>query len=193
MVLCTPQADGTKAVIFPYRLNSFKMIAAWLAPVPPAGVPFETMRYWLFKSEPDVYSIDDLARDGVTYWDGVRNYQARNLLRDEIAPGDQVLFYHSNAEPPAIAGLAEVVRGGYGDPSALDPKHKYHDAKSTPANPIWFVVDIRFVRKFSRPLPLPSLRDEALLEGMMLLQKGSRLSVQPVSPAHFKTVLALAK
>ena len=105
-------------------------------------------QYWLMKSEPNVYSIDDLKRDKKTYWEGVRNYQARNFMRDKMKPGDQVFFYHSNAEPPGIAGVAEIASQGYPDPSAFDKKQKYFDPKSDRKKPTWYVVDLKFVRKF---------------------------------------------
>lgn len=149
-------------------------------------------RYWLMKSEPDVYSIDRLEADGSTCWEGVRNYQARNFMQ-EMKVGDRVLFYHSNANPPGIAGVAEVVREAYPDHVAFDPSSKYHDPASTPEKPRWFMVDVGFVEKFPRLLPLPELRDDPALEGMELLRKGSRLSVQPVSAEHFEHLLALAR
>ena len=151
--------------------------------------------YWLVKSEPDCFSIDDLsvAKGQTTHWDGVRNYQARNTLRDQMKLGDQVLFYHSNAKPPGIAGVAEVVREGYPDTTAFDPKHEHYDPKSKPASPTWYMVDLKLIARFSRELSLPELRQVSQLAGMTLLQRGSRLSVQPVSPQEFKTVLALAE
>lgn len=149
-------------------------------------------RYWLMKSEPDVYSIDRLEADGSTCWEGVRNYQARNFMQ-EMKVGDRVLFYHSNANPPGIAGVAEVVREAYPDHVAFDPASTYHDPASTPEKPRWFMVDVGFVEKFARLLPLPELRDDPALDGMELLRKGSRLSVQPVSAEHFEHVLALAR
>ncbi|MEO5931400.1 MAG: EVE domain-containing protein [Candidatus Kapaibacterium sp.] len=150
-------------------------------------------RFWLLKSEPDCYSIDDLQRDGATFWSGIRNYQARNYMRDDMKPGDGVLFYHSNAEPPGIAGIAEVVREGYGDHTALDPADDHHDLKSTPENPIWTMVDIRFVRKFKNFLPLPVLKETPGLEKMVVIQRGSRLSVQTVSEQEWKIVEKLGK
>jgi predicted RNA-binding protein with PUA-like domain len=149
-------------------------------------------RYWLFKSEPDVYSIDDLKRDRKTYWEGVRNYQARNLLRDDVQVGDEVLYYHSNARPMGVAGIAKVVKAGYPDPEQFDPDSKYHDAKSDPGDPRWYVVDIQFVRKFPEVVPLADLKAEAKLADMMVTQRGSRLSVQPVTKAEFDHVLKLA-
>lgn len=149
--------------------------------------------FWLIKSEPAVYSIDDLARDGSTHWDGVRNYQARNFLRDQMKVGDPVLFYHSNADPPAIVGLARVCRAGYPDHTAWDPGGPHHDPAASPQRPIWVMVDIAFEEKFSHPLSLAQLRDDPALDGLMLTQKGSRLSVQPVSEAHFQHICALTR
>ncbi len=152
------------------------------------------MAYWLFKSEPDVFSFADLMAepDRSTGWDGVRNYQARNLLRDTIAVGDLVLFYHSNAEPPAIAGVAEVVEPGHPDPTAFDPASDHFDPKSDPANPTWYQVRIRGVQALPAPLGLPELKALPGLDGLELLRKGSRLSVQPVSEAHWQLILAHA-
>ena len=150
-------------------------------------------RYWLMKSEPSVFSIDDLRRSPGrrTCWDGVRNYQARNFMRS-MAVGDQVLFYHSNAEPPAVAGVAEVVRTAYPDDSAFDKRDKHYDPKSRLEAPVWEMVDIRFVRKFTRPLPLDLLRAQPGLRKMELLRKGSRLSVQPVRSEEWQIILHLA-
>ncbi len=150
-------------------------------------------RYWLMKCEPTSYSIDDLAREQVTFWNGVRNFQARNFLRDDIALGDRVLFYHSNAEPSGVAGLARVVKNGYADHSALDPQSKYFDPKSTNENPIWFMVDIEFVAKFPRVIALSELKEEPELSGMMVLQRGSRLSVQPVSAEHYAWIVGMSR
>jgi predicted RNA-binding protein with PUA-like domain len=146
------------------------------------------------KSEPSVFSIDDLAKAprGTTAWEGVRNYQARNLLRDEIAAGDEVLFYHSSADPAGVAGLARVVRGGYPDPSQFDRKSPYHDPGATPGAPRWFVVDVKFVRRFPRVVTLADLKANAALADMMVVRKGARLSVQPVTPDEFAAVVAMA-
>jgi len=153
-----------------------------------------TKRYWLMKSEPTSFSIDDLmkAQSQTTCWDGVRNYQARNFMRD-MAVGDQILFYHSNTDPPAVMGIAEVVTTAYIDPTQFDKKDSHYDPKSKPAQPRWEMVDIKYVRKFSHPLSLDQLRKEPALKGMVLLRKGSRLSVQPVSPLEWKYILALAR
>jgi predicted RNA-binding protein with PUA-like domain len=152
------------------------------------------MNYWLFKSEPDCFSFGDLvaAPDRTTGWDGVRNFQARNFLRDAIRAGDGVLFYHSGADPPAIAGVAEVVRAGHPDPTAFDPDSDHPDPKSDPANPTWYQVSIRAVRPIDPPLGLPLLRTVPALAGMELLRKGSRLSIQPVSAAEWAAIVALA-
>ena len=150
-------------------------------------------RYWLVKSEPDSFSFDDLwsAPDRTTHWDGVRNYQARNLLRDEMKRGDRVLFYHSSCEPPAVVGVAEVVREGYPDFTAFDSAHEHFDPKTRESDPTWVMVDIRAVERFRRAVTLAELRGAAGLEKMALLQKGSRLSVQPVQPAEWEIVVKL--
>jgi len=150
-------------------------------------------RYWLMKSEPETFSIDDLARakDGTTRWDGVRNYQARNMLRSEIAVGDGVLFYHSSAEPPAVAGTARVVRAGYPDPTQFDPRDAHFDRDSQRDDPRWYAVDIQFDTKFTRDVTLPELRETKALAEMVLLRRGSRLSVQPVTPAEWKQILKM--
>ncbi len=152
-------------------------------------------RYWLLKSEPESFSIDDLARapKQTTFWNGVRNYQARNLLRDDLSVGDGVIFYHSNADPAAAAGLAEVVRAGYPDATQFDPKSDYYDPDATPDAPRWFMVDIKFKEKFVRPLPLAVLREVPALADMVLLRRGSRLSVQPVAAAEWKAIVALGR
>jgi predicted RNA-binding protein with PUA-like domain len=144
--------------------------------------------YWLMKSEPDVFSIDDLARDGVTGWTGVRNYQARNFMRDTMQVGDTVLFYHSNARPPGVAGLARVRATGLPDPTAFDRKSEYYDPKSDPAAPTWIMVEVAYVATFPRFVPLDTLRAESRLAGLLVLQRGMRLSIQPVEPAHARLV-----
>jgi predicted RNA-binding protein with PUA-like domain len=158
-----------------------------------SGEMSQTRRYWLMKSEPSSFSIDDLmkAPSQTTRWDGVRNYQARNFMR-EMAVGDQVLFYHSNADPPAAVGIAEIVTTAYADPTQFDKKDPHYDPESDPSSPRWDMVDIKYVRKFSQPLSLDQLRKETKLKGMVLLRKGSRLSVQPVSPQEWKHILSLA-
>jgi len=152
------------------------------------------VQYWLMKTEPETYSIDDLAAEPkkTTCWEGVRNYQARNLLRDEIKKGDRVLFYHSACKEPAVVGTAVVARSGYPDEFAFDPKSKYFDEKSNADDPRWFMVDIKLDRKFDRPVTLAELRDQAGLKEMVLLQKGSRLSVQPVRKRESDRIVKLA-
>jgi len=151
------------------------------------------MNHWLFKTEPTTFSFDDLwnAPKRTTHWDGVRNFQARNMLRDQIKPGDLVFIYHSSADPTGIAGIAEVVRGGYPDPSAFDSKDSHFDPKSNPDSPTWFAVDIRAVRPMSRLITLDELRKTKGLEKMVLLQRGSRLSVQPVRPDEWEIITAI--
>ena len=138
-------------------------------------------RYWLFKSEPGAYSFDDLVSDGVAEWDGVRNFQARNLLRDEIKEGDGVLFYHSTAKPMAVIGTAVVVRDGYPDATAADPSSLHPEPKHTAEKPIWYVVDISARERFAHPVTLATIKDTPTLAGMMLVRQGARLSVQPVT------------
>jgi len=149
--------------------------------------------YWLFKSEPSCFSLDDLKKrpDGTEHWDGVRNYQARNFLRDRIKPGDRGFFYHSNVAQPAIVGLVEVVREGYPDFTALDPQNDHFDPRSTPGNPVWYMVDVRFQRELPRPVTLAELKEVPELSGMALLNR-SRLSVQPVSAAEWQLILRLS-
>lgn len=151
------------------------------------------MAYWLMKSEPDTFSIDDLRACKVEPWDGIRNYQARNFMRDRMTKGDQAFFYHSSCAEPGIAGIMKVASHAYPDPTQFDPKSKYHDPKAKPEEPRWQLVDMRYVRHLKRPLPLAELRNYAdgKLKGMMLLMRGSRLSIQPVSEAHWKFILGL--
>jgi predicted RNA-binding protein with PUA-like domain len=152
------------------------------------------MRYWLMKSEPDEFSIDDLAaaRDRTTAWFGVRNYQARNFMRDQMRVGDRVFFYHSSCDEPGIAGICEVSAQAYPDATQFDPKSKYYDPKATPDAPRWFNVDVRLVEK-TRFVPLPELRSHAPLAHMRILQRGNRLSVTPVDPAEWAYVVKLMK
>lgn len=149
-------------------------------------------RYWLMKSEPDSYSIDDLKRDGRTSWEGVRNYQARNFMRDDMKPGDEILYYHSGATPPGVAGLARVARTAYADPTALDPESHYFDPKASPDDPRWYMVDIEFEERFPEVVSLSTLHDTAGLEEM-LVNKKSRLSVQPVTKGEFEIVRKLGR
>lgn len=153
------------------------------------------MQYWLMKTEPSTFSIDDLARapGRKTSWDGVRNFQARNMLRDRMRRGDQVLVYHSSCEVPGVAGLAEVVREGHPDTTAFDRKHHHYDPDSDPREPRWFMVDVKLKRRLKRVIPLEELRAHAAkeLKGMVLLRRGNRLSVMPVDAEHFRFILAL--
>jgi len=150
------------------------------------------MRYWLIKSEPDAYSIDDLARDKTTPWTGVRNYQARNFMRDQMKPGDPTFYYHSNCAEPAIVGIAEVSKSAYPDATQFDRKSNYFDDKATPDNPRWLHVDFRFVKK-TNPVTLTDLRGHKALVKMRLLAKGNRLSITPVDPDEWKYILSLLK
>jgi len=145
------------------------------------------------KCEPAAYTIDDLARDTRTEWEGVRNYQARNFMRDQMQEGDPVLFYASNADPSGVTGLARIARAGYPDPFAWNRGHKYFDAASTPAKPIWYSVDLEFVERFRKVVPLDTLKKTPGLEAMMVTRKGSRLSVQPVSRAEYAIVARLGR
>ena len=152
------------------------------------------MSYWLFKSEPNCFAFADLVAspDRTSGWDGVRNFQARNMLRDSIKRGDLVLFYHSSTDPTAVAGVAEVVREGHPDPTAFDPDADHFDPKSDPAKPTWYQVAIRAVKAIDPPIPLAKLREVNELDGMELLRKGSRLSVQPVKAGEWKAIMKLA-
>jgi len=150
-------------------------------------------RYWLMKCEPAAYTIDDLARDGRTGWEGVRNYQARNFMRDQMQEGDGVLFYASNADPSGVTGLATIVKAGYPDAFAWRKGHKYFDAASRPEAPVWYTVDIGFVERFGSIVPLETLKATKGLEKMMVTQKGSRLSVQPVTKAEYDIVVKLGR
>lgn len=151
-------------------------------------------RYWLFKSEPSSFSIDDLMSlpGGTGHWDGVRNFQARNLLRNEVKVGDLVLFYHSSIPQPAIVGIAEVVRDGYPDWTAWDPRSKYFDPRSSPEHPVWYMVDVRFVRKLPQPVTLARLRTTPGLSEMVLLNR-SRLSIQPVRKEEWQAILSAGR
>jgi predicted RNA-binding protein with PUA-like domain len=151
------------------------------------------MNYWLMKSEPDVFGIDDLknAPHGTEPWDGVRNYQARNMMRDDMKPGDLAFFYHSNCKEPGIAGIMKIVRAGYPDDTAFDPAARYFDPKSDPDKPRWYRVDVRYQRKLKRIITLPELKTQQELAGLPLLGRGNRLSVMPVSRTQWEHILAL--
>ena len=149
------------------------------------------MAYWLMKSEPDAYSIDDLEDDGQEPWDGIRNYQARNMMRDQMKVGDKVFFYHSSCKVPAVVGIAKIASPSYPDPTQFDPKAKYYDPKSTPDNPRWMLVDVRFIRKTKRPITLKELKAHPALANFRLNMRGNRLSIFPVSKKHWDIVLSL--
>ncbi|MBD1401805.1 EVE domain-containing protein [Pelovirga terrestris] len=151
------------------------------------------MKYWLMKSEPEAFSIDDLqARPGQTEpWDGVRNYQARNFMRDDMRIGDQVFFYHSNCEVPGIVGIMEVAGKSYPDPTAFDPQSKYFDPKSSPDQPRWFLVEVKYIRHTRRTIPLAELKEHDPLENMPLVRKGNRLSIMPVTKEQWDDILRL--
>ncbi|MFP4182897.1 MAG: EVE domain-containing protein [Thiohalospira sp.] len=153
------------------------------------------MAYWLMKSEPDVFGIDHLAAmpGGTDHWDGIRNYQVRNMIRDRMRPGDQALFYHSNTKPPGIAGLMEIVSEPYPDHTAFDPEAKYYDPRSDPDNPRWYMVDVRYIRHLDRYIPLDELKARPELAEMKLVQKGNRLSIMPVTEDEWQTILAMEK
>ena len=150
-------------------------------------------KYWLMKSEPEVFSIDDLAKakNQTTYWDGVRNYQARNFIRDEMKLGDKVIFYHSNTEPPAAVGICEVVKESYPDFTAFDHDNDHYDPKSKKDLPSWFMVDVKFVNKFSQPVSINEIKANKKLQKMKLLQRGNRLSVMPITKDEFDEIVKM--
>jgi predicted RNA-binding protein with PUA-like domain len=149
------------------------------------------MAYWLMKSEPDAYSIDDLERDGREPWDGIRNYQARNMMRDDMRIGDEVFFYHSNCKEPGIVGIMKVASEPYPDPTQFDRKSKYHDPKSSKDDPRWCLVDVEFVRKLGRTITLAEIKGAKGLDGLILTRKGNRLSIMPVEKKHWNKLLSL--
>lgn len=150
----------------------------------------EAKNYWLLKSEPTCYSVDDWKQDKVTMWDGVRNYQARNFIKD-MKKGDEILFYHSSCAEPSVVGVGEVVGAAYPDPTAFDKKDRHYDPKSKKESPTWFVVDVRYKKKLKHAIPLGRIKDDPAFAGMKLIQKGSRLSVQPVAKKHFERLVSL--
>lgn len=152
-------------------------------------------KFWLIKSEPGVFSIDDLAnaKNKMTHWDGVRNYQARNFLRDEMKIGDKIIFYHSSTEIPAAAGICEVVKEAYPDFTAFDPSNDHYDPKSKKEEPAWFMVDIKFVKKFPNQVSISDMKANKKLQKMRLLQRGNRLSVMPVTKEEFDEITKLGK
>jgi predicted RNA-binding protein with PUA-like domain len=149
------------------------------------------MAHWLMKSEPDVYGIDDLQRDGRDMWDSIRNYQARNMMRDDMRIGDEIFFYHSNCKEPAIAGIARVASEPYPDPTQFDTKSRYFDPKSSKEEPRWILVDVEFVRKLDRPITLAQIKAHPGLDGMILTRRGNRLSIMPVNQEHWDLILTL--
>ncbi len=149
------------------------------------------MSHWLMKSEPDAYCIDDLERDGTEPWDGIRNYQARNMMRDDMKIGDDVFFYHSSCKVPAIVGIAKVASASYPDPTQFDPRAKYYDEKSSDENPRWILVDVAFVRKLQRPITLSELKEHPALVDFRLNKRGNRLSIFPVEKKHWDIVVSL--
>ena len=151
------------------------------------------MKYWLLKSEPDAYSIDDLKAQPrrTDHWDGIRNYQARNFMRDQMKVGDQAFFYHSSCAEPGIVGVIKVARRAYPDFTAFDKKSKYYDPKSDPDNPRWFMIDVKFLRKLNRPIPLQELKAQPRLRNMRLLQRGNRLSILPIESKEWDYILKL--
>lgn len=153
------------------------------------------MKYWLMKSEPEVFSIDDLAKskNQTTFWDGVRNYQARNFIRDEMKIGDKVIFYHSNSEPPSAVGICEVVKEAYPDFTAFDPENSHFDPKSKKETPTWFMVDVKLVKKFSNFVSIDEMRENIKLQEMKLLQRGNRLSVIPLTKQEFDEIVKMGK
>lgn len=148
----------------------------------------QTRNYWLIKSEPTCYSIDDFKRDKKTGWSGIRNYQARNFMRDDMRVGDLVIFYHSSATPPSAVGVAKVASEAYADATALDPKDDHYDPKASVENPIWMQVDMAFVEKFPQPVSIAAIKANSKLKGIPLTQIGSRLSVQPLLEKHFEEI-----
>lgn len=149
-------------------------------------------KYWLMKSEPDTYSIDQLQKDKTTWWEGVRNYQARNFMMKEMTPGDLVLFYHSSCEVPGVAGLAEISKSAEADRLQFDKKSDYYDEKATKEKPIWFCTQVKFVEKVKSYVSLEQIRKDKKLQDMLVIQKGSRLSIQPVSETDYKHILKLS-
>ncbi|MBB71173.1 MAG: EVE domain-containing protein [Legionellales bacterium] len=151
------------------------------------------MNYWLMKSEPDAFSIDDLANmpKKTEHWDGIRNYQVRNMIRDDIKKGDLVLFYHSNCKPPGVVGMMEVVKEAYPDHTAFDPDSKYFDPKSDPDNPRWLMVDVKFKKKFKHMVSLDELKANPALAEMRLVQRGNRLSILPITKAEWDEIIAM--
>ncbi len=149
------------------------------------------MKYWLMKNEPEAFSIDDLAKVKTEPWDGIRNYQARNFMRDDMSMGDKAFFYHSSCKAPGIVGMMEIASKAYADHTAFDPNEHYYDPKSKPDNPTWIMVDVKFISKLDAPITLQALRQYPQVSGMRLLQKGNRLSITPVEKKHWDFIHTL--
>ena len=150
-------------------------------------------KYWLIKSEPSVFSIEDLkkSKNQTTFWDGIRNYQARNFLRDDMKKGERVLFYYSNTDPNAVVGICEVVKEGYADHTQFDPENKHFFPSADPQNPIWFMVDVKFLKEFKNPVTLQDIKENPRLKNIRLMQKGNRLSVMPIEKAEFDEIVKM--
>jgi predicted RNA-binding protein with PUA-like domain len=151
------------------------------------------MAFWLMKNEPEDYSIEDLEKEGKTLWDGCRNYQVRNMIRDEMKPGELAIFYHSNAKPSGAAGVMKIAGEAYADPTQWDPEDKHYDPKSPKDDPRWFVRDVEFVEKFSRIVPIKEMREAEALEGLQILKRGNRLSVTPITEEEFEVIVSLGR
>jgi predicted RNA-binding protein with PUA-like domain len=149
------------------------------------------MKYWLMKSEPNVFSIDDLKKKKKTHWDGVRNFQAKNFMKNEMKKGDEVLFYHSNADPSSAVGVGQVIKEGYADHTQFDPDDPHYFPSADPKNPIWFMVDIKFVAKFKKAVSLEEIKNNPKLKKMRLVQRGNRLSVMPVEKNEFEEIVKM--
>jgi predicted RNA-binding protein with PUA-like domain len=180
--------------VFLGRIWGWKSVASWYTPLPKfdeAAAGRIAMAHWLMKSEPDVYSIDDLERDRREMWDSIRNYQARNMMRDDMRVGDEIFFYHSNCKEPAIAGISRVASEPYPDPTQFDPESRYFDPKSSKEEPRWILVDVEFVRKLKKPITLAEIKAHPGLDEMILTRRGNRLSIMPVSKEHWDLILTL--
>ncbi len=151
------------------------------------------VKYWLVKSESSCYSIDDLQKEGTTFWDGVRNYQARNFMRDDMSKKDKVLFYHSNSDPNAVVGYCEIIKEAYPDFTAFDPEEKHYDPKSNKDNPTWMMIDVSFKKKFKNAVTLHAIKENEVLQDMRLVQRGNRLSVMPVTKEEFNEIVRMSK
>ena len=181
------KATGAKSAAVKQNINNKKAESEAVGASKPSGKP----QFWLMKSEPDAYSIDQLQKDRTTLWEGVRNYQARNFMTQQMQVGDSVLFYHSNTNPPSVVGLARVSKPAEADPSAFDPKSDYYEPKAIPERPIWECVEVEFVEKFKTPYSLHEIKEDPKLKDMLLIRKGQRLSIQPVTESEFKHIVKM--